>query len=108
MHVGGTYTSDVADRDDFSDESSTAGGDFNDKSNNLKDERECDCYGAGNEGECCSTCDMVLDAYKRKGWNVNDRLGIKQCREEAKREARGGGEGEGCEIQGELGIWGGT
>ena len=31
------------------------------------------CYGAHeNEGDCCNTCDDLLAAYKKKGWNQKD------------------------------------
>ena len=34
-------------------------------SNATKDEPECgSCYGAGDEGECCNTCDEVRLAYR--------------------------------------------
>ncbi|CAN0440544.1 unnamed protein product, partial [Ectocarpus sp. 13 AM-2016] len=34
-------------------------------------EEECNCYGAGAEGECCRTCEDVRKAYRRKGWRLN-------------------------------------
>lgn len=27
-------------------------------------------YGAGEDGECCNTCDDVKRAYSRKGWQM--------------------------------------
>lgn len=35
------------------------------------DEEECNCFGAGFEGECCRTCDDVKAAYRRKGWRLD-------------------------------------
>jgi hypothetical protein len=53
-------------------------------SNATKDEPECgSCYGAGDEGECCNTCDDVRSAYRKKGWSFeqanNAGEGIVQC-----------------------------
>lgn len=65
------------------------------------EEEECgDCYGAGDEGECCPTCDDVKRAYQRKGWHI-DLKGIKQCRfvPDSKSE-----EGEGCNIHGKVAL----
>lgn len=35
------------------------------------EEEECNCYGAGLDGECCRTCADVKAAYRRKGWRLN-------------------------------------
>lgn len=35
------------------------------------EEEECNCYGAGFEGECCRTCEDVRTAYRRKGWRLD-------------------------------------
>lgn len=35
-----------------------------------KAEEECNCYGAGGEGECCRTCADIKAAYRRKGWRL--------------------------------------
>ena len=33
---------------------------------------ECgSCFGAGAERECCNTCEQLIDAYRRKQWNVD-------------------------------------
>ena len=29
------------------------------------------CYGAGEKGECCNTCEQVVTLYTAKGWNIN-------------------------------------
>mmetsp|Transcript_38303 Transcript_38303/g.48319 ORF Transcript_38303/g.48319 Transcript_38303/m.48319 type:complete len:403 (-) Transcript_38303:258-1466(-) len=49
----------------------------------VADDAECgDCYGAGEENECCNTCTDVKAAYGRKGWRF-DTKGIPQCANEA-------------------------
>jgi endoplasmic reticulum-Golgi intermediate compartment protein 3 len=40
-----------------------------------------DCYGAGNPGECCDTCEQVKEVYRRKGWHFNMH-GVSQCLQE--------------------------
>ena len=40
-----------------------------------------DCYGAGDEDECCNTCAQVVAAYKAKHWGVK-KADITQCVEE--------------------------
>ena len=50
-----------------------------------------DCYGAGEEGECCNSCEDVKQAYKRKGWSLRDLSNIKQCVKAGEAEE---GEGE--------------
>lgn len=41
------------------------------------------CYGAGDEGECCNTCEDVRNAYRKKGWSFEQAMaseeGIAQC-----------------------------
>lgn len=61
------------------------------------------CYGAGEEGECCNTCDDVRRAYKRKGWVLRDTQEIKQCKKEgivSKREDAD----EGCNVHGVVAL----
>lgn len=61
------------------------------------------CYGAGDEGECCNTCDDVKRAYQRKGWYFNEKnkKDIRQC----KHEKRGSDEkGEGCNVHGIVAL----
>ncbi len=63
------------------------------------------CYGAGDEGECCDTCDDVKRAYKRKGWHLSNPHAIKQCAREM--ESDGGKksyEGEGCNVHGIIAL----
>jgi len=62
------------------------------------------CYGAEEEeGECCSTCDDVKRAYKRKGWHIEDPAKIEQCQ----LLLVGSGEsddGEGCNVHGLVAL----
>ncbi len=39
------------------------------------------CYGAGQPGECCNTCQSVKDAYEKIGWRFTS-AGIAQCETE--------------------------
>jgi hypothetical protein len=61
------------------------------------------CYGAGDAGQCCNTCDDVRNAYKRKGWQFDPQT-VEQCT----REGFGGdataqvAANEGCNIYGHL------
>mmetsp|Transcript_18496 Transcript_18496/g.25450 ORF Transcript_18496/g.25450 Transcript_18496/m.25450 type:complete len:406 (-) Transcript_18496:139-1356(-) len=66
------------------------------------DEEECgSCYGAGDEGECCNTCDDVKRAYQRKGWHLKDIHTVKQCKHATKSDAE---EGEGCNVHGIVAL----
>jgi hypothetical protein len=61
------------------------------------------CYGAGQPGECCQTCDDVKRAYDRMGWRFKPQ-GILQCTSEAylttlKEEFSEEG---GCQIYGRI------
>jgi hypothetical protein len=64
-----------------------------------------DCYGAGNPGECCDTCEQVKEVYRRKGWHFNMH-GVTQCLQEgfsgdvkSQMEAK-----EGCNVFGFLEV----
>lgn len=40
-----------------------------------------DCYGAGDEvGQCCNSCDDVIQAYTKKGWALLDYSKFEQVR----------------------------
>lgn len=66
---------------------------------------ECgDCYGAGEEGECCNTCEDVKKAYRRMGWYLKDLSSVKQCHKEAKLANALGDEDEGCNIHGTIAL----
>jgi hypothetical protein len=65
------------------------------------------CYGAGDEDECCDTCDDVKRAYKRKGWHLQNPKDIKQCKQEVDAakgsEAQAKGD-EGCNVHGLIAL----
>lgn len=60
------------------------------------------CFGAGEEGECCDTCDDVKRAYTRKGWHIQNLDEIDQCRKEKKNVKED--EGEGCNVHGLVAL----
>ncbi len=62
------------------------------------------CYGAGDEGECCNTCDDVKRAYKRKGWHLSNPKEIKQCSKEMTQNQKVNDEGEGCNVHGLIAL----
>jgi endoplasmic reticulum-Golgi intermediate compartment protein 3 len=66
-----------------------------------EDENCGSCYGAGEEGECCNTCDDIKRAYKRKGWHLEDPDSIKQCKNQNKVQE---GEDEGCNVHGLIAL----
>lgn len=59
------------------------------------------CYGAGEEGECCNTCDDVKRAYSVKGWVLANVEDIAQCKNQwlSKDE-----DGEGCNVHGKVAL----
>jgi hypothetical protein len=66
------------------------------------------CYGASeSEGDCCNTCDDVLQRYKKKRWNEN---AVQPLAEQCIREGRGKVEpkrmskGEGCNLHGHFTV----
>lgn len=59
------------------------------------------CYGAGDEGECCNTCDDVKRAYKRKGWHLDNPDTVKQCKNQKTSEE---GDEEGCNVHGLIAL----
>jgi hypothetical protein len=74
-----------------------------DQSTDAEDEGQpaCgSCYGAGDEGECCDTCDDVHRAYKRKGWAIMDNSLIVQC----KGKKLASQTGEGCNVHGVVAL----
>jgi endoplasmic reticulum-Golgi intermediate compartment protein 3 len=67
-----------------------------------QDEQNCgSCYGAGEEGECCNTCDDVKRAYKRKAWHFDNPDSIKQCQNQNKVPE---GDNEGCNVHGLIAL----
>ena len=72
------------------------------------DEEECgSCYGAGDPGECCNTCDDVKRAYRRKSWHIQNLSEISQCKHAVRADRE---TDEGCNIHGfvALGTGGGN
>ena len=66
-----------------------------------EDEKCGSCYGAGEEGECCNSCEDVRRAYKQKGWILRDEFSsVEQCKGDAAKE----GEGEGCNVHGVVAL----
>eukprot|EP00298_Acanthocystis_sp_HF-20_P008720 c17856_g1_i2.p1 GENE.c17856_g1_i2~~c17856_g1_i2.p1 ORF type:complete len:426 (-),score=144.75 c17856_g1_i2:16-1293(-) len=60
------------------------------------------CYGAGEPGECCNTCDNVREAYKLKKWVISDENTIEQCAREKKDNEVYHMTIEGCNIVGHI------
>lgn len=68
----------------------------------YSDELTCgSCYGAGEEGECCNTCDDVKRAYQRKGWHFEKNMKVKQCQTTVGSKEM---EGEGCNVHGKVAL----
>lgn len=66
------------------------------------DDEECgSCYGAGDEGECCNSCDDVKRAYGRKGWTIQDEQTVAQCKNQETSEEE---QGEGCNVHGIVAL----
>jgi len=65
------------------------------------DEKCGSCYGAGEEGECCDTCEDVRRAYRRKGWVLQNAGEIKQCTSEMNQKEEAG---EGCNVHGIVAL----
>lgn len=63
-----------------------------------------DCYGAGEEGECCDDCESVRRAYRRKGWALS-RIGtVEQCKQEYDETAMRNLHKEGCHFEGHIEV----
>jgi len=63
------------------------------------------CYGAKDIGECCQTCQDVMDAYKAKRWNGDVLMGVaEQCVREGKSEHKPKRmtKGQGCNLSGYM------
>ncbi|CAM9961099.1 unnamed protein product [Pylaiella littoralis] len=77
------------------------------------EEEECNCYGAGFEGECCRTCEDVRTAYRRKGWRL-DASAVPACADQTNQGSAGAKKGaldplpppddEGCRLAGSLEV----
>lgn len=64
------------------------------------------CYGAGDEGQCCNSCEELKSAYVGKGWSVAAIAGDKseQCKREALLTGGASREGEGCLLEGSMTV----
>lgn len=68
------------------------------------------CYGAGEDGECCDTCEDVKRVYKRRGWILRDIHTIPVCHDEevAKQNSKENDneydKDEGCNIHGIIAL----
>merc|ERR1711871_60633 len=62
------------------------------------------CFGAGQEGECCNTCDEVKEAYRRKNWEFpgDDNVPVCKKEKEVRQKSLTNAAHEGCNIQGAL------
>jgi endoplasmic reticulum-Golgi intermediate compartment protein 3 len=74
-----------------------------DKEVEAEVEEKCgSCYGAGEEDECCNTCEDVRRAYKRRGWVLRvDASNVVQCINEGEPDSQ---EGEGCNVHGRVAL----
>eukprot|EP01006_Ploeotia_vitrea_P031874 TRINITY_DN64161_c0_g2_i1.p1 TRINITY_DN64161_c0_g2~~TRINITY_DN64161_c0_g2_i1.p1 ORF type:complete len:393 (+),score=38.73 TRINITY_DN64161_c0_g2_i1:78-1256(+) len=63
------------------------------------------CYGAEEyPGQCCNTCDEVMEAYRKKGWGFNVHTTVEQCvREKMERQIRASAK-EGCMVHGSVHV----
>ena len=67
-----------------------------------EDEEECgSCYGAGDDGECCNSCDDVKRAYARRQWEMPSVDSIAQCKTELSSKEE---DGEGCNVHGVVAL----
>jgi hypothetical protein len=76
------------------------------KDESSEEESKCgSCYGAGEDGECCDSCEDVRRAYKRRGWILRPEVlaTVEQCRHEVT-ESEDGQEGEGCNVHGVVAL----
>ena len=76
--------------------------DIDNGSEEVDDEQYCgSCYGAGDEGECCNTCDDVKRAYRRKQWHIPDITKLHQCKHLVRATSE---DGEGCNVHGYVAL----
>jgi hypothetical protein len=99
IEVGSTML-DEYDLEEILDER-VADDDYDDDDETPRKEPCGSCYGAGEDDECCNSCEDVRRAYKRRGWVMRDTKDIKQCKNEVKKI---GEDGEGCNIHGVVAL----
>ncbi|XP_059158258.1 endoplasmic reticulum-Golgi intermediate compartment protein 3-like [Physella acuta] len=70
------------------------------------DPNRCEsCYGAENaEQSCCNSCEDVREAYRKKGWALQDPDSIEQCKREGWSEKLEAQKNEGCKLFGYLEV----
>ncbi|OQS00917.1 golgi family protein [Achlya hypogyna] len=62
------------------------------------------CYGAGEPGECCNTCQDVKNAYIRRNWALPSLHNVVQCMNDDLEAILKGEINEGCRISGHLDV----
>nr|CAD2128448.1 unnamed protein product [Meloidogyne enterolobii] len=68
-----------------------------------KNKEKCgSCYGAIRG--CCNTCDEVREAYRARGWVLQNPEEIEQCKNDALLRALSQMPGEGCRLWGKLSV----
>ena len=55
-------------------------------------------------GSCCNTCDEVREAYRLRGWVLNNPEEVEQCKNDALLKALTENAGEGCRVWGKLSV----
>lgn len=72
--------------------------------NSTLDPSRCEsCYGAETiDSPCCNTCQEVRDAYRRRGWAMNNADGVIQCEREGWTQKMREQSEEGCSVYGYL------
>ena len=67
---------------------------------------ECgDCFGAKEKTECCNTCEELIDAYRKKNWDVESvKSRAPQCAGFSYLEKWKNGVERGCRLEGKLSI----
>lgn len=62
------------------------------------------CYGAEDENrKCCNTCSELAEAYRAKGWGLNQES-VEQCAKEGYVKDIKEQQGEGCRMYGDMAI----
>jgi hypothetical protein len=121
--LGGTFTSEKALSDHVNYEPGAAAGEDDtegadpdvadaaadpeaDSAAFKEEEVQClSCYGAGDPGECCNTCEDVRRAYRQKGWTFKSSdTTIVQCAKQRQKTAAQDYKGEGCNVYGNVNL----
>jgi len=63
------------------------------------------CYGGMEPASgCCQTCDDVREAYRKKGWSLQNVDDIEQCKREGYGDKLREQSDEGCNIHGHVEV----